>query len=134
MTLVIVGDLPATPLHSATMVKLRYFEYGFTSRSDKVRSEIMSNSKLENGALITRDAHVALAELKILVDWAAERLRTAERETVGVAIGHSRDENPLRTLQDAADALQSPKFEAAVSLAKEKMQSAVNWHLGLQSA
>jgi hypothetical protein len=94
----------------------------------------MPNPELENGALITRDAHVALAELKILVDWAAERLRIAERETVGVAIGHSRDENPLRTLQDAADALQSPKFEAAVLLAKEKMQSAVNWHRGLQSA
>jgi len=94
----------------------------------------MPNPELQNGALITRDAHVALAELKILVDWAAEKLRTAERETVGVAIGHAHDENPLRTLQDAADALQSPKFEAAVSLAKEKMQSALNWHLGLQRA
>jgi hypothetical protein len=95
----------------------------------------MSNPKLENGALITRDAHVALTELKILVDRATERLRVAERESVGIAIGHSRQhEDPLRTLRDAADTLQSPKFEAAVSLAKEKMQSAVNWHLGLQRA
>jgi hypothetical protein len=94
----------------------------------------MSNPKLENGALITRDAHVALTELKKLVDKAAEKLRVAERETVGVAIGHTQDEDPLRTLQDAADALQSPKFEAAVLLAKEKMQNAVNWHRGLQRA
>jgi len=94
----------------------------------------MSNPKFENGALITRDAHVALTELKKLVDRAAEKLRTAERETIGVAIGHSQDEDPLRTLQDAADTLQSPSFEAAVSLAKEKMQSAVNWHLRLQGA
>jgi hypothetical protein len=94
----------------------------------------MSNPKLVNGALITRDAHVALAELKKLVDRASEKLRIAERETVGVAIGHSHHEDPLRTLQDAADALQSPNFEAAVSLAKEKMQSAVNWHLDLQRA
>jgi hypothetical protein len=94
----------------------------------------MSNPNLENGALITRDAHVALTELKKLVDRATEKLRTAERETIGVAIGHSQDEDPLRTLQDAADALQSPSFEAAVSLAKEKMQSAVNWHLRLQGA
>jgi hypothetical protein len=92
----------------------------------------MSNLKLDNGALITRDAHLALAELKKLVDRAAEKVRTAERETVGIAIGYSQDEDPLRTLQDAADALQSPGFEAAVSLAKEKMQSAVNWHLKLQ--
>jgi len=93
----------------------------------------MPNAKMQNGALITRDAQVALAELKQLVDAATEKLRTAERETVGV-VGHGRDENPLRTLQDAADALQSPKFEAAVSLAKEKMQSALKWHLGLQRA
>jgi len=94
----------------------------------------MPNHELENGALITRDAHVALAELKILVDRTAEKLRAAERETVGVAIGRGLDENPLRTLQDAADTLQSPNFEAAVSLAKEKMQSALNWHLRLQRA
>jgi hypothetical protein len=115
------------------MAKLRDFEYGLASQR-KVRSGIMSNPKLENGALITRDARIALAELKNLVDKAAEKLRTAERETVGVAIGHSQDEDPLRTLQDAANALQSPNFEAAVSLAKEKMQTAVNWHLGLQRA
>jgi len=94
----------------------------------------MPNHELENGALITRDAHVALAELKILVDRTAEKLRVAERETVGVAIGRGLDENPLRTLQAAADTLQSPNFEAAVSLAKEKMQSALNWHLRLQRA
>jgi hypothetical protein len=94
----------------------------------------MSNLKLENGALITRDAHAALTELKKLVDRATEKLRTAERETIGVAIGRSQDEDPLRTLQDAADTLQSPSFEAAVTLAKEKMQSAVNWHLRLQRA
>jgi hypothetical protein len=94
----------------------------------------MPNPELENGALITRDAHVALAELKILVDRTAEKLRVAERETVGVAIGRGLDENPLRTLQDAADTLQSPNFEAAVLLAKEKMQSALNWHLRLQRA
>jgi hypothetical protein len=91
----------------------------------------MPNSEMQNGALITRDAHVALVELKQLVDRATERLRTAERETVGV-VGHGCDEHPLQTLRDAADALQSPKFEAAVSRAKEKMQNALNWHLGLQ--
>jgi hypothetical protein len=116
------------------MAKLRDFEYGSTAPAKTPGAKPMSNPKLENGALITRDAHVALAELKILVDRATERLRVAERETVGVAIGHSHNEDPLRTLRDAADTLQSAKFEAAVSLAKEKMQSAVNWHLGLQRA
>jgi hypothetical protein len=50
--------------------------------------------------LLTR---TKLAELRILVDRTAEKLRIAERETVGVAIGRGPDENPLRTLQDAAD-------------------------------
>src|ERR1700719_5005194 len=94
----------------------------------------MPNHLLENGALITRDAHTALEELKQLVDSATEKLRTAERETIGVAIGHSQHDDPLRTLQDAADTLQSPSFEAAVSQAKEKMQTAVNWHLRVQRA
>jgi hypothetical protein len=89
-------------------------------------------SKLQHGAVITRDARAALLELKTLVDRAAEKISVAERETVGVAIGHGRNEDPLRTLRDAADALQSARFEAAVSLAKEKMQTAVNWHLGIQ--
>jgi len=93
----------------------------------------MPNPLVENGALITRDAHAALEELKQLVDSATEKLRTAERETVGV-VGHGCDEHPLQKLRDAADALQSPKFEAAVSVAKEKMQTALNWHLGLQRA
>jgi hypothetical protein len=116
------------------MAKLCDFEYGSTSPEKTPRSEPMSNPKLENGALVARDAHVALTELKKLVDRATEKLRTAERESIGVAIGHSQDEDPLRTLQDAADTLQSPSFEAAVSQAKEKMQVAVKWHLGLQGA
>jgi hypothetical protein len=94
----------------------------------------MPTSKLQHVALITRDARTALMELKILVDEAAEKIRVAERESVGVAIGHLKDEDPLRTLRDAADALQSPNFEAAVSLAKEKMQTAVNCHVGVQQA
>jgi hypothetical protein len=94
----------------------------------------MSRSTLENAALITRDARMALAELKKLVDRAAEKLRTAERESVGLAISRRQGEDPLRTLQDAAEDLGSAGFEAAVSLAKEKVQSAVNLHLGLQGA
>jgi hypothetical protein len=92
----------------------------------------MSFTNLEQGALITRDAHVAVLDLKKIVDSAAEKIRVAERETVGVAIGRRQGDDPLRTLQDAAETLQSPNFQAAVSLAREKMQTAVNWHLRVQ--
>jgi hypothetical protein len=92
----------------------------------------MLNPKMQHGALITRDAGTAIMELKKFVDRAAEKLRVAERETVGAAISDRHGENPLQTLRDAADALQSPNFEAALMHAKEKMQSAMNWHVGAQ--
>jgi hypothetical protein len=94
----------------------------------------MSFTNLQQGTLITRDAYVALSELKRLVDSATEKIRVAERETVGVAIGRQQGDDPLRTLRDAAEALQSPNFEVAVSLAREKMQTAVDWHLRVQEA
>jgi hypothetical protein len=83
------------------------------------------------GLLITRDAREALAVLKKLVDSAEEKIRLAERETVAVAIGHRKGDDPLRTLRDVADTLQSPNFEDAVSVARNKMQVAVEWHLKL---
>jgi hypothetical protein len=80
-----------------------------------------------HGMLITRDAHEALAALKKLVDRAEEKIRLAERETVAVA--HRKGDDPLRTLRDVADTFQWPNFEDAVSVVREKMQVAVEWHL-----
>jgi hypothetical protein len=57
------------------------------------------------GLLVTRDAHEALAVLKKLVDSAEEKIRLAERETIAVAIDHRKDDDPLKTLHDAADTL-----------------------------
>ncbi len=88
---------------------------------------LISHPKAQ-GMSITRDAHEALAVLKKLVDSAEEKVRLAERETVAVAIGHSKGDDPLRTLRDIASTLESPNFEAAVSSVREKMQSAVDWH------
>jgi len=94
----------------------------------------MGFTNLQQGTLITRDAYVALSELKKLVDRATEKIRVAERETVGVAIGRQENDDPLTTLRDAVEALQSPNFEAVVLSAREKMQTAVDWHLRMQEA
>jgi hypothetical protein len=83
------------------------------------------------GLLITRDAREALAVLKKIVDSAEEKIRLAERETVAVAIGHRKDEDPLTTLRDVADTFQSSNFEDAVLVVRKKMQVAVEWHLKL---
>ena len=85
------------------------------------------------GMLITRDAHNALAVLKKLVDHAEEKIRLAERETAAVAIGHQKDDDPLRTLRDVEDTLKSQRFQTAVSDAREKIETAVEWHLRLQN-
>jgi polysaccharide deacetylase 2 family uncharacterized protein YibQ len=85
------------------------------------------------GLLTTRDAHEAIAVLKKLVDSAEETIRLAERETVAVAIGHRKGDNPLRTLRAVAETLKSPDFDSAVSVVHEKMQVAVDWHLNLNN-
>jgi polysaccharide deacetylase 2 family uncharacterized protein YibQ len=84
------------------------------------------------GTLITRDAQEALAVLKKLVDSAEENIRKAERETAAVGIGHQKDDNPLKTLRDISDTLQSD-FETAASVVREKMQTAVEWHQRFQN-
>jgi hypothetical protein len=86
------------------------------------------------GATITRDAHEALLDLKKLVEQAAETIRVAERETIGVAIGKQSGDDPVRTLRDAAEKLESPSLESAISRAREKVQCALHFHLGGRKA
>jgi hypothetical protein len=71
--------------------------------------------------------------VKKLVDNAEEKIRLAERETAAVAIGHRQDDDPLRTLRDVEDTLKSQRFQAAASDAREKIETAVEWHLRLQN-
>ena len=90
---------------------------------------MMMSLSTERGALITRDAYSALLALRNLVDQATEQMHEAEREAVGLAIGSSQKTNPLQTLKVVAQALQSPAFEAAVSEARTKTETAMAWHL-----
>jgi hypothetical protein len=85
------------------------------------------------GWLITRDAHETLAVLKKLVDSAERTIRLAERETAAVAIGQVEGDDPLRMLLEFADTLQSPNFETAVSVARDKTKTAVDWHTQFQN-
>ena len=85
------------------------------------------------GMSVSRNAHEALAVLKKLVDSAEEKIRLAEREAAAVAIGHQKDDDPLRTLRDVEDTLKSQRFETAVSDAREKIETAVEWHMRLQN-
>jgi 23S rRNA pseudoU1915 N3-methylase RlmH len=86
------------------------------------------------GATITRDAHEALLDLKEMVEQAAEKIRVAERETIGAAIAKQSGEEAVRTLQDAAEKLQSPSLESAISRAREKVQTALKFHMSGRKA
>lgn len=86
------------------------------------------NARMQRQALVTRDAYTALRNLKTLVDLATEKLHVAELETVDAAIGRAQTIDPLRTLLGAAEALRSPKFDAAIQEARVKTESAVASH------
>ncbi|HKF50939.1 MAG TPA: hypothetical protein VKB26_01390 [Candidatus Acidoferrales bacterium] len=84
--------------------------------------------RVEQRALVTRDAYAALRDLKKLVDRATEEIHAAELETVRVAIGRAKEDSPLRTLMGAVETLRSPKFDAAIQQARQKMETAVAWY------
>jgi hypothetical protein len=90
----------------------------------------MDSTIMQKGALFTREAHMALLELKALVDNTTEKIHAAQLEAVGLAVGHSQNEDPLKTLRLASEIFLSPNFEATVSQAREKMGTAVTHYLG----
>jgi len=66
-----------------------------------------------------------LLELKKLVDCAAQKIRAAELEIVGMAVGRAQVQDPLRVLRAAAQTLQSPALDAAISEARAKVNNVV---------
>ncbi|HEY1468209.1 MAG TPA: hypothetical protein VGF61_04150 [Candidatus Acidoferrum sp.] len=89
----------------------------------------MASRKLQKAALVTREAYQAPLDLKQLVDSATQKIRTAELETVGQAVGDSQREDALGTLRTAAESITSPNFDAAVAQARRKIETAVALHL-----
>lgn len=85
----------------------------------------MSSLAMRRAALTARDAHTALLELKRLVDNATQKIHAAELEMVGQAIGRSKTPDPLRALRAAAQSLESPALDAAISEARTKVNDVV---------
>jgi GTP cyclohydrolase III len=85
----------------------------------------MRSANLEKATLNTREAYSALSHLKTLVESVANSIQEAERKTVGLAIGHGQKDDPIDALQSATETLRSQSFEAAVSEARLKTETAV---------
>lgn len=84
----------------------------------------MVSTKMQQMALVAREARLALLELRNLVDSAEQSIRTAERDAVGLAIGRTHRGDLLGALRVAAESLRSPSFEAAFSQARAKAEDA----------
>jgi hypothetical protein len=90
----------------------------------------MSSTNLQKRALATREAHLALLDLKKVVDEATQTAHAAELEAVALAISPRQGSDT--TLRVVIDRLQSPNFEAALSQAREKLETAVAWPIDAQ--
>jgi hypothetical protein len=88
----------------------------------------MLNKRAQRGALITREAHVALRQLKSLVEKAVKKAHTASLETAGLTVDKEPVIDPLIELRVAADTLQSPAFDEVLTDVRAKVGAAIAWH------
>jgi hypothetical protein len=82
------------------------------------------NSEMRNRAMATRDAHLALLELKKLVDEAARTTHAVELEAIHLAITSTQSSEIRTTLRVVMDHVKSPKFDATLSQVREKLEEA----------
>jgi len=85
----------------------------------------MHSKNTQEGAAVARQASSAVIELKVLVDRTAKKVRAAERQAIGTAIGQREGDDALRMFRVAAEDLQSADFEAALLQARAKTQAAI---------
>ena len=80
------------------------------------------------GALITREAYLALLDLRSLVDSAVEKAHTAGLDAMGLTVNPQPCGDPLCALRVAAQTLQSAAFDNTLAEARTKVETAVAWH------
>ena len=82
----------------------------------------MSATVVPHAVIAAREAHSALLDLKNLVEDAARKIETAQREAIGLAIASTRDDGPLSTLRAAVESLRSSAIESAVAEVRTKAE------------
>ncbi|HKD51922.1 MAG TPA: hypothetical protein VKB90_14025 [Candidatus Acidoferrum sp.] len=88
---------------------------------------MLSSGKCK-GALITREAYLALLDLRSLVDRAVEKAHTAGLDSVGLTVSPQPCGDPLCALRVAAQTLQSKTFDNTLAEARTKIETALAWH------
>lgn len=82
------------------------------------------DTKSKQRALAARDAHVALIDLKRIVEEIARTAIDAERVAVGKAINHDAQNDSHAQLQQATERFDSPEFTAKLSEVRQKLKAA----------
>jgi len=84
------------------------------------------NADMRTRALAAHDAHLALLELKKLVDDAAQATHAAELEAVYLAVSARQGDDIRTTLRVIMDRMASPNFEVTLSQVREKLETAAS--------
>lgn len=94
----------------------------------------MLSRSMHKGALVTREAYLALLDLRSLVEAAVEKAHTAGLNTTGLTVSPQPVGDPLRALRIAAQTLQSETFDSALADARSKIEIAMAWHQEITSS
>jgi hypothetical protein len=84
------------------------------------------NTEMQKRALAARDAHLALLDLKRVVDEAAQSTHAVELEAVHLAISPRPGADISSPLRDVLERLGSANFEAILSRARQSLQTAMS--------
>lgn len=88
----------------------------------------MLSRGMHKGALITREAYLALLDLQSLIETAVEKAHTAGLDSVGLTVSQQPTGDPLHALRIASQTLEAATFESALAEARAKIQMAMAWH------
>lgn len=84
------------------------------------------NTDMQRRARAARDAHLALLDLKRVVDEAAQTTHAAELEAVHLAMSPRMHGDTSRQLRSAIESLGSDAFHDSLSRARQSLQSAIS--------
>ena len=88
----------------------------------------MLSRGMHKGALVTREAYLALLDLRSIVEAAVEKAHTAGLDTAGLTVSPQPNGDPLGALRIASQTLQSETFDSALADARTKIEIAMAWH------
>jgi hypothetical protein len=84
------------------------------------------NTDMQRRALAARDAHLALLDLKRVVDEAAQTTHAAELEAVHLAMSPRMQGDISSKLRSAIERLGSDALQDSLSRARQSLQSAIS--------